>query len=78
MQENRGNKKGNIENIQKKTVKPDEYFRQGNYNGFFSQFIKLIELNPKNIDAYGFSGNAYSMKGNYDQVISYYTKGKEQ
>ena len=54
-----------------------EYSNQGYYDEAITQFVKVIELNPQNAEAYNNLATAFGLKGNFEEAIIGYTKAIE-
>lgn len=63
--------------VQELTDKGSELFNQGDYAGAINYYNQLIETSPKNAEAFGRLGEAYSRIGDYDSVIKYCQKAVE-
>ena len=49
--------------------KGKDCFDKGEYDAAIIAFTEVIRLDPKNAEAYGYRGKAYSASGNLDMVV---------
>lgn len=53
-------------------AKGNAFANQGNYDEAIVEYSKILEVDPKNIEAYGVRGFLYIQKGDFDQAIADY------
>lgn len=54
-----------------------DYMRQKNAPMAKAAFLKAAQMEPENIDAWGFAGTAAKYSGEYDEAITYFKKASD-
>ena len=59
--------------MQNYVIRGVEYAMDGDHHAAIAEFNRVIELDPKNEDAYAFRGSSYASLGEWDKAISDFT-----